>query len=208
MADSIYKTHQPKSGGGDLYLRLKDGETARVRVVSQPAIYESKGERDGKETLTTRYAWLVWNQEKQLIQVMQQSGTFFKSIAGLAQDEEWGDPTGYDIKITRHGSGFNDTTYTVSPSTNRQPLDPSIFDQIEATDLLEKISVSPFTTQAYWLADFDQIHEQPVANVGSGGYDKAKATTKEPPIEKPPANPDIVIEDIGDEPVNLDDIPF
>jgi hypothetical protein len=31
-------------------------------------------------------------------QILQQAGAFFKQIAALAQDEEWGDPQEYDIR--------------------------------------------------------------------------------------------------------------
>jgi len=122
MSD-IYKTHVPQSGGGGLYLKITDGQTVKLRIVSEPAIFESESQPDeqGHTRISTRYGWLVWNQDEQTPQILQQSATFFKQLAGLAQDDEYGDPTGYDIKVKRDGNGL-DTTYMITPSANRDPL--------------------------------------------------------------------------------------
>jgi hypothetical protein len=202
MSD-VYKTHVPESGGG-LYLRLKDGETAKVRIASEPAIYESVSERDGKETKSTRYAWLVFNQEKRIPQVMQQSATFFKTVASLAQDDEWGDPTDYDIKITRHGANFNDTTYTVTPSANRDPLDTEARKAVKEINLIEKIEVSPFAHHVYWLSEFDEKQNRPL-DEDTGDRNPKAVVSKSDKVEK---LDEVVTNFDENEPVNLDDIPF
>jgi hypothetical protein len=200
---SIYDTHKPSAGeGGGLYLKIQDGETVKLRLASEPAIFESESEREGKTVLTTRYGWLVWNQDANAAQILQQSATFFKSIAALAQDEEWGDPQGYDIKITRQGMAL-ETTYNVMPSANRAPLSAEAQDAIKAIDLLEKLKASPFSQRVMWLSDFDKMSQ--AAKTES----KARATEVGAAAPaQPAAKPDVVIEDIGDEPINLDDIPF
>lgn len=210
---SVYDTHKPAAGeGGGLYLKIKDGETAKLRIASEPAIFEAQGEREGKTTLSTKYGWVVWNQEAKAAQILQQSATFFKSIAALAQDEEWGDPQGYDIKVSRQGSGFNDTTYTVMPSANREALDEQTKDAIEKIDLLGMLKKSPFAQRVMWLSVFDKqaaeseenAHDEEIAALETAG--KAKKADEAP--KKPAPKDDVVIEDIGDEPMNLDDIPF
>src|SRR5687768_13396516 len=103
---SIYQQHQPKAEGGNLFLKLEDGETRRLRIASEPVIFES----EYLDKLSTRYAWLVWDTEKGTPHVFQQSATFYRSIANLASDEDYGDPQNYDIKVTRQGTG-TDTTY-------------------------------------------------------------------------------------------------
>lgn len=220
---SIYSTHKPAAGdGGGLYLKVKDGETVKLRIASDPAIFESEGERDGKTTLTTRYGWTVFNQETNQAQILQQSATFFKNLAALAQDEEWGDPTGYDVKVSRQGSSFNDTIYTITPSANREPLDDKAKEAIVAIDLIEKLKASPFSQRVMWLSDYDKMaaepgntrHSEDVAGLKTAGEAKAAAESQEKSAGSSllgkaiPSKPAPKIEDIGDEPINLDDIPF
>jgi single-strand DNA-binding protein len=46
-------------------------------------------------------------------------------------------------------------------------------------------------------------------NGGGGEYDQsAPARSSKPAPSKKPKEDDVVIEDVGDEPINLDDIPF
>lgn len=204
---SIYDTHKPAAGdGGGLYLKIADGETVKLRMASEPAIFETESERDDpdnpgtkKTVISTRYGWVVFNQDSKTAQILQQSATFFKNLAALAQDEEWGDPTGYDIKVSRKGTEL-ETKYTIVPSTNREPLDSEARDAVKAIDLLDKLKASPFSQRVMWLSDYDKMAA------------KDKTTTAEPEPKATPSKPvkkdDVVIEDIGDEPVNLDDIPF
>jgi hypothetical protein len=191
---SIYQSHKPAAGeGGGLYLRLNDGETVRLRLASEPVIYES----EYKDTLSTKYAWIVYNQDAKQAQVFQQSARFFKQVAALANDDEWGDPTEYDIKVTRQGIE-TDTTYTVMPSANREALDSEAREAIAKLDLIKLIEVGRGNQRVMWLSDYDKQT--------TGAKTTAEPAAK--PIVKPAPKKDTVIEDIGDEPINLDDIPF
>jgi hypothetical protein len=185
---NIYATHKPEQGSGGLYLKFTDGQTVKVRIASEPAIFQSESQpnENGETRISTRYGWLVWNQDEQTAQIIQQSATFFKNLAVLAQDEEYGDPTGYDIKIKRVGQGL-ETTYTITPSANREPLGASAKKELAAIDLIEKLKASPYAQHVMWLAEAEN---------------PKKAAD---PEEK---KKDTVIENIGDEPINLDDIPF
>lgn len=225
---SIYSTHKPAAGeGGGLYLKIADGETVRLRIASEPAIYESENERDGKIVLTTRYGWKVFNQDAKAAQILQQSATFFKSIAALAQDEEWGDPQEYDIKVSRKGTEL-ETKYTIVPSTNRDPLDSEAREAVEAINLIDKLNVSQFNQRVMWLSEWDDMaskdegvgdYSQDVENLKAAGaakkaaeapksgHAKARETADSIKTGKKP-DEDVVIEDIGDEPINLDDIPW
>lgn len=191
---SIYDTHKPESSGGGLYLKVSDGETVKVRIASEPAIFQSESQPDeqGNTRISTRYGWLVWNQDEQMAQILQQSATFFKQLAVLAQDDEYGDPTGYDIKIKRTGTRL-ETTYTLTPSANREPLSAAAKREIEAIDLLEKLSASPFAQHVMWLSDADKPKSEPHSDL---------------PADMPKAKKEAVATELGDEPINLDDIPF
>jgi hypothetical protein len=185
---SVYSTHVPDSGSGGSYLKIKDGQKVKVRFASEPAIFqsESKPDEHGNTRLSTRYGWLIWNQDEQVAQTFEQSATFFKNLAVLAQDEEWGDPMGYDINITRKGEML-ETTYTLTPSANREPLSKAAKDELASIDLIAALSASPYAQNVMWLSEFGKPNKQAEAAI---------------------AKPDTVIEDIGDEPINLDDIPF
>lgn len=197
---SVYDTHKPKTEGGGLYLKLEDGETARIRIVSEPVIFQSSFQQpDGTEKLSTRYAWLVWNVDAGVPQVLQQSATFFKNIANLAQDEDYGDPTQYDIKVRREGTG-TDTIYHITASPKPYPIAQEWKDEINKLDLVELIEKSPSASRVMWLADFESGTEQ----TPKTGLEKARAVADSLKGGKK----DEATEDIGDQPVNLDDIPF
>lgn len=190
---SIYDTHKPAGGG--MYLKIADKETVRVRIASEPAIYESEGKNDkGEVQLSTRYAWLVWNQDEQAPQVLQMSATFFRSLATLYKDPDWGDPTGYDIKITREGTGLN-TTYSVVASPNREPLGPEAKKALDGIDLLDKLQ-SNYTSHIMWLADADGSNARKNASPAVSKTDPRQADSTE------------TGDDFRDEPINMDDIPF
>lgn len=198
---SIYDTHKPESSSG-IYLKIDDGQSVRIRIASEPVIYNAESQ-DGK--LSTRYAWIVWNQDEQKAQILQQSATFFRSIAGLAQDSEWGDPTTYDIKIKREGTGL-DTRYSINPSPNREELSGEATIAVNEIDIIEKVAASSFNSNVMWLSDFDE--PQPKKTIEGTRPAPRAAAPADDAGSPPPKNPDPVIEDIGDEPINLDDIPF
>lgn len=56
----------------------------------------------------------------------------YEGIRELALDDEYGDPTQYNIKITRKGEGKNDTKYSVRASTKVYPLKKSEMEVVES----------------------------------------------------------------------------
>jgi hypothetical protein len=62
------------------------------------------------------WAFAVWNVDAgkvQLLQISQQG--VMDAIKALVDNKKWGNPTGYDITVTRSGSGF-DTEYQTMPN--------------------------------------------------------------------------------------------
>src|SRR5690606_29673360 len=118
MADakSAYEKDQPTSSGG-LFLKTESGKTYRLRILDLPVVYFStyKDPKTNKETTRTQYAWPVYNHDAEEVQILQKGAQVYKGILSLVQDEDWGDPVAYDIKLTHSGSGM-DTEYNVSPS--------------------------------------------------------------------------------------------
>ena len=60
------------------------------------------------------YMVLVRDEKAPAIKVMEAGWSIFETILNLAKDKDYGDPRGYDLKITRKGTG-TDTSYTVIP---------------------------------------------------------------------------------------------
>jgi hypothetical protein len=137
---SIYQTHKPAGGGDNLFLKLKDGEQAKIRIFSEPAIYNQ--EFDGN--VTTRYAWVVWNYGEKKAQVFSQGVSVFKQLSDLV--EEWGEPTEYDITIKRTGEML-ETRYSVTPSPKSIGLSADDKKACAAVDLLSAVN-------GRWLKDF------------------------------------------------------
>lgn len=175
---SIYQTFKPK-GGGDLYLKLKDGDSVKLRIASEPAIFTN--EFDGK--ITERFAWVVFNRNEKKAQVYAAGKSVYGQLAELV--DEWGEPTSFDVTIKRSGEGL-ETKYNVVPSPKSIDLTKEELEQVKNVDLLK-------ATGGRWLSDFAEDGEMPGPK------------TKAP--EKDPTEPELTDEDM-EEPVSLDDIPF
>jgi hypothetical protein len=118
------------------YLKLIEG-TIRFRTVSQP-IYgylywtENKKpvrlkqypkekpadvriEKDGSYNIKHFWAFAVLDRDDSRVKIFEitQNGVK-RDIEALLQDADWGEPTGYDIKITGEGKGL-ERRYTVNP---------------------------------------------------------------------------------------------
>lgn len=144
MAESIYKTHKP-SNGNDLYLKLKDGDKVKLRIVSPPAV----STYDGKKL---RYNWIVWNRELNKPQIYNAGISVFTQLADIYED--WGEPDSYDITIKRTGSGQFDTEYSVTPVKTSTDLDEYQVKEVELIDL-------PQACNGKWLADYEKDHIMP-----------------------------------------------
>lgn len=182
MSD-IYKTYKPKSGG-DLYLKLKDGDSVKLRIASEPAIFTNEfPQQDGSVKITERFAWVVFNRNENKAQVYAAGKSVYGQIADLV--DEWGDPQEFDVTIKRSGEGL-ETKYGVVPSPKSVDLTKEELAEVKAVDLLK-------ATGGRWLADF--------ANDGEMPEPRSKAP------EKDPTEPEITDKDMQEE-ISLDDIPF
>ena len=57
--------------------------------------------------------------------------TIMGMLIDLVQDEDWGDPTGYDIRIKKEGEKLS-TKYSLTPS-NKSPIGAEVIAAVEAT---------------------------------------------------------------------------
>lgn len=125
---NLYQTYTPPASGGGNYLKLEDGQTVKLRFVGYPVVFTKQF--PGSESPTTRYAWAVYIYDEDRAAAFEQGITFFRKLANLAKDEEWGDPSTYDIKVRREGSG-TETEYHLNPSPAKSKL---------TTEQLEKVA--------------------------------------------------------------------
>jgi hypothetical protein len=110
--------------------QLKEGEN-RFRVVQRPIAGwldwennkpkryrpDEKPKRSFDPDKPAKAFWdmYVWDYDKKDLYVFEVTqNSLIKSLEGIITDEDWGDMTGYDIKIKKEGSG-KDTRYSVQP---------------------------------------------------------------------------------------------
>lgn len=172
---SIYSTYQPEESNG-LFLKLKDGDSFKIRIISEPAITVYKeGDRP-------RYAWVVYNHDQKKVQIYGAGVSVYSQISALIED--WGEPTDFDLRVKREGSGIQDTTYIVTPVKTSSPVPKEAQAEAKEIDLIAK-------TKGKWLADYvnDRILPKPITDT----------VYEEPPLTDDDA--------ASYEPISLDDLP-
>ena len=71
--------------------------------------------KDGK--VNHFWAFVIYNRDAEKIQVLELTQKSIMSpLKDLIDNPKWGSIFGYDITITRKGTGFNDTEYSVIPN--------------------------------------------------------------------------------------------
>lgn len=133
MSD-VYKQYQPPVSGG-LFLKLEEGDAVKIRIASQPYIFNN----EYKGQVSTRYAWVVYNYDQERAQIFHQGVTGYRTIANLASDPDWGDPSGFDVRVSRHGLG-TDTKYNITPLPSKADLDDKQTSAVNEVDLPKHVS--------------------------------------------------------------------
>lgn len=118
--------------------QLKEGDN-KIRIVEQPICgwidwNENKPFRyrpsekpkksfDPAKPMRAFWACHVWDYSREGLYIldMTQNGVI-KSLMAFGSDEDWGDFTQYDIKITKQGAG-KDTRYQVTPLPHKPLFD-------------------------------------------------------------------------------------
>ena len=135
---------KPASGGG--YMKLEDGDNIfrvlsdaitgfeywtidnkPVRSVGVPSETPNiKCDKDGNpQRIKHFWAFTVWNYKTKNVEILELTQSSIQtSILNLSSDEDWGDPKGCDLKVTRKGQGL-DTEYAVSPKP-RKDIAPEV----------------------------------------------------------------------------------
>jgi hypothetical protein len=128
------------SGSGEKidFYKINPGNKNQIRIVGKPSSIDVHWEKgvDGqpKKVLcpgrncpickaghnpTIRYQIQVMDRaDNNTIKVLEGGPAIFNQIKTYAKDEDYGDPTKYDFKINKEGSG-RDTKYTLLPSPKK-----------------------------------------------------------------------------------------
>lgn len=120
----------PKNMNGGSYMRLEDGDN-KFRILSEAITGYEVWTVDNKPLRYRDYpksmpanirpdtkvkhfwAFVVWNYKAEQVQILEITQSSIRDqIHEYYKMEEYGEPMGYDIKITRKGEGL-DTEYTV-----------------------------------------------------------------------------------------------
>jgi hypothetical protein len=117
------------------YVYWKQDDKA-VRLRKEPlALPEDIRVKDGKKDRVKHFwAFVVWNVEARKLQILELTQASIQTaIKAYVQNKKWGDPKGYDITISREGSGL-DTEYTVMANPHT-PIDPEAVEAFEAANI-------------------------------------------------------------------------
>lgn len=153
------KQPQTQKRNRDLYMRLEDGSN-RIRLVTKPFEYwvhrykadehdPGFGERImssyplygadplmDEKGMKPKRRWLVGiiDRKTQSYKILDMSVSVFKSIQSLSRDEDWGDPSQYDIDIKVDKEGGATGYYQVSPKP-KMPLSAADLELKSQADL-------------------------------------------------------------------------
>ena len=169
--------------GSDLFLT---DFPVKIRVLTlDPMVYVDKW-------ANTKYAFIVFNLDEDKAQILDKTGGFAKRFQEIHMDEDFGaDLRKIDIKITTNGKSGKETRYTISPIGT--PADLSMAQIKDAASIKLEEIIKKKAPNALRLSEINDGSKLP------------EPMDEEPTPEEPQ---DVVIEDIGDEPINLSDIPF
>jgi len=159
------------SGGGQ-FMKLVSGAN-QFRILAEPVLgYEvwettTEGRKPHrfhtfKEAVSSPFsdqikhfwAFPVWNYSNKTCQVLQiTQKTIMKAIEALQVDEDWGDPTTYDIVVSKSGDGM-ETEYVVQP----KPAKPTPKEALEALKE-SKIDLSALFSGSYPMKETEAQNE-------------------------------------------------
>lgn len=112
--------------GSDLYIKIPSGSKIKVRLMTPPSkvfkMFDDDKEPGGYRTKPS-WVWgvLLYDQSTKTAspRIFESGVSVFSAIKELVNNEDWGDPTKYDIWISKTGSGL-ETKYSVAPGLRGQ----------------------------------------------------------------------------------------
>lgn len=135
------------------YMKLTEGEH-RIRILTSPIMGTEGWTNERKPIRFKTYseavnnrevdsikefeAHIVWDYETKMVRLLNiTQRTIRKTLYDLTLDEDWNDPTSYDIVITRVGTKMEDTEYSVKPKLPK-PLEKEVSDAFKQVKIEEE----------------------------------------------------------------------
>lgn len=130
MTTFLPEDYEAPSASGN-YMKFAQGEN-KIRILSQPILgwedwtadkkpvrfrYKNKPAQPIDPARPVKHFWamIVWNYKEERIQILQITQASIRgAIEALSENEDWGAPYFYDIKITKKGEKV-ETEYNVAP---------------------------------------------------------------------------------------------
>lgn len=177
------------------YLKFEAGKPITVRVLTKDPVVQERSFTDkktGEINISTKFCFIVWNFTEERAQILSAGPSMAKTFQRIANDSDFGNNLQKcDIKISPEGEML-DRVYDINVlrhSGSEKELTRDMIREAQEINLDEDVQENKGR-----LSEWDPQGVKP----------GRKNTLEEPA----PEVPDEVIEDIGDEPINLDDIPF
>ena len=145
------------TGGNVDFIKLQNGVNP-MRIVGKPSLIDIHWEEgvDGSKKKVicpgpgcpickagnspqSRYQIQVIDRVDGKVKVLEGGPTIFNAIKAYAMDPEYGDPTRYDIRIKKEGTG-RETKYTVVPSPNKTGLTDAERAAVDSSKTLAEIN--------------------------------------------------------------------
>lgn len=183
------------------FLKFEAGKPVTIRVLTKDPVVQERGFTDkktGETNISTKFCFIVWNFTDEKAQILSAGPSMAKTFQRIGTDPDFGSnlqkcdikisPEGemldrvYDINVLRHSGNEKEITKNMVKEAQELDLD---------TDVTE--------------GNKGRLSQYEPNGVKPG---KRSEPVDDGVDDTPPDNPDVVIEDFGDEPINLDDIPF
>ena len=130
-AETVFRILDKQIEGAEGWKKI-DGKNTPIRVPIGEAI--NVGDVDDPSRIKYFWAMPVFDYSDKQIKILEiTQKTILKAIKSLANDKDYGDPTGYDIKILKTGEGM-ETEYQVTPKPPKE-LDKDIIKEYKAMDI-------------------------------------------------------------------------
>lgn len=208
--------------GSGLFIKFRADVPLVLRILTtDPVLSETEftDRQTGEITLSTRFAFIVYNFTEEKAQILQVSPAMARRIGEIHSDEDFGaNIRSVDLKITPTGERL-DRRYDIQVLPKTRTLTRDMIEEAQKIDLDKSVKDSRGRMSKYDTELGAGMNRPMVGRSGSStfDYDGAKERTysvgrEAAPVEQddmPPAKPDTVIDDFDtEEPMNLDNIPF
>ncbi len=179
------------------FLKFTAGKPVTVRILTKDPVVQEKEftAKNGDVNMSTKFCFIVWNFTDERAQILSATPKMARTFQRVAVDEDFGaNLQKCDIKISPEGEML-DRVYDINVirhSGNEKPLTADMVNEAKEINLDEDVQDNR-----------GRLSEWEPAAASTSGYESAKATAAA--ISGKTTEE---VEDISDEPINLDDIPF